>query len=414
MTTGDIKRLNYIYYTSFTQLVNRRRSLFYCYLLFFARFLHSLLFSRNLKAPTAPVLIYASTLNNMRAVQSVVDNLKTEYVLWGYSKKNFPLSKIYFKSACHLGIFQRLYNSSTEDEKALIKTYYTSFMNTVGYYKVLDEILNKYPQIKTIVFSNDHSTPNRCLIELAEKRGIKTVYVQHASVTERFPSLHFTYSFLDGLDSYIKYRKIGDMKGKVILSGSPRFDGLNQNNESERIYDVGIALNALDNIESVLELCRYLTKNYSKKIAVRPHPRMKLDMSLFEREGLFVSDSRTESSFTFLSKIKVLVANESSIHLDSALTDTPSILYNFSNKEIMDWYSFLKKDLMPVCRKLDDVLRNIEKPREINKEAVRFYVASYKMPWSGKVGAMVASLIDSINENTDNQWLFENSDIVVK
>ena len=413
MTPEDVKRLNYIYYTSFTHFVKQPHSIFYCYVMFFVALLHSVLFRRSLKKPSAPVLVYATTVNNIRAVQTILDNLKSEYVLWGHSNKNFPLSRIYLKSAMHLGLFQKFYSSSTKEEKSLIRTFYTSFMTTYGYYKVMGEILDKYPQIKVILFSNDHSTANRCMIELAEKRKIKTVYVQHASVTEKFPPLHFSFSFLDGMDSYNKYCKIGDLRGNVVLSGSPRFDIVAQYVNTPKKYDVGIALNLADNIELVFELCKYIQEHYSRNIVVRPHPRMDLDFSLFEKNGFVISNPVEESSFSFLSKIKVLVANESSIHLDAALTETPSLLYNFSENEIMDWYSFLKNKLMPKCENQEEVVSYLQQPHVINKDAVRFYVASYKMPWDGKVGLLVASLIDSITSNTDSIWVMKNVDKII-
>lgn len=412
MNTEDIRRLNYIYYTSYSKLVKNPPSLLMCYFLFFARAIFCFIFRHHLESPTAPVLIYASTLNNMRAVQPVVDNLKSENVLWGYKSNSIPFSRIYLKSIFNLKLFQKFYSSSPATEKALIRTFYETFMTTTGCYLVMDEILEKNPHVRVILFANDHSVINRCMIELAEKRGIKTVYVQHASVTEKFPPLNFTYSFLDGKDSYNKYHAVGNMRGNVFISGSPRFDVISNFRNKEKIYDVGIAMNMMDDVEKVLNLCRYLAMHYSRKIIVRPHPRMKLNATFFEKEGFEVSYPNGESSFDFLAKVKIMIANESGIHLDAALIEVPSVLYNFSGKEILDWYSFLKNGLMPICHSQEEVLSYLQQPRNINVDVVRYYVASYKTPWDGKVGLMVASLIDHISDGTDAQWVKEHKDIL--
>ena len=35
------------------------------------------------------------------------------------------------------------------------------------------------------------------------------------------------------------------------------------------------------------------------------------------------------------------------------------------------------------------------------------------MPWDGKVGLLVASLIDSITSNTDSIWVMKNVDKII-
>ena len=414
MTIDDIRRLNHIRYTSFIQLVNNPHSLLVCYILFFARAVKSFIFHRHLKSPSSPVLFYAPTVNNMRALQTVIDNLETENIVWGDNNKNLPLSRVYLKSMKRMGLFRKFYSSSSTKEKALIRMYYRSFMTTAGWYEVINEILDANPQIKTIVLANDHSIENRCLIELAEIKGIKTVYVQHASITEKFPPLHFTYSFLDGMDSFNKYAAIGDIQGHVIVCGSPRFDVVAQYRNINKIYDVGIALNEMDNIEEVHSLCVYIHDNYSLKLAVRPHPRMRINRGDFENKGIAFSDSKSESSFSFLSKIKILIANESSIHLDAALIGTPSVLFNFSGRDTVDWYSYLKNGLMPICHTHEELLSEIRNPHKISEEAVRYYIASYMTKWDGKIGLLVSSLIDCICKERDEEWVVENSEFMSK
>ena len=60
--------------------------------------------------------------------------------------------------------------------------------------------------------SNDHSPANRALLLVAKSKGIKTVYMQHASVSNLFPVLDFDYSFLDGVNAYNIYKEIEGTK----------------------------------------------------------------------------------------------------------------------------------------------------------------------------------------------------------
>ena len=131
-------------------------------------------------------------------IKTILDNLKIDGItIYGIPKMDLPYARCYLTSLRGLHLFQKLYSKSTKDDKLLMRQFFEDFMNTYGLYYTIDKILRENPQLKLIVLANDHITSCRCLIELAEKYGIKTLYVQHASITERFPPLHFSYSFLD-------------------------------------------------------------------------------------------------------------------------------------------------------------------------------------------------------------------------
>ena len=392
----DIKRLNYIYYTSFRQFAKSPISLTMCYLRFFKRTLKSLVLLQFGYTHVNEVLFVVPSLNNKKSVRTIIDNFPQKNIsIWGNFENDFPWAVINLYSILNICKFQSFFNSSSDEDKKLIRRYFLNFVNTCGYYKAFKKILEDNPHLKMIVFANDHITPCRCLIELAEKMQIKTLYVQHASVTERFPPLRFDYSFLDGMESYEKYRKIGNLRGEVFLSGSPRFDAFYNQNKS-KCYDIGIALNLMDSIEKVLDLCLYLREHYTKKIIVRPHPRMsndRFDERFFLDYGISISDSKKDMSNVFISQIKFLIANESGIHLDAAMMGIPSVLFNFSDNVILDWYSYIKTGLVKVCSSYDDVLSLLNSNYHQSPEAVRYYAASFHSPMDGKVGEMIATFM---------------------
>lgn len=395
MTVEDIKRLNYIRYTSFRHAVKSPCPLWMCYLHFFTNLLGAFIVGKyRLKPIDKKILVLAPSLNNKMSLRTIYDHLNNEdYKLCFRNRDYLPYARVYLRSIRYLPLFYKLYRGSSYEDKKLIRYYYKYFMSACGCYEVIGEILDRSYMLNLIILSNDHILENRCIIEQTQRCGIRTLYVQHASVTDNFPPLHFTYSFLDGLESYKKYETIGDIQGYVFLSGSPRFDAISNNN-FEKIYDVGIAINMVDNLEKVLDLCLFLRDNFSRNIIVRPHPRMKIDRTIFEKKRIVVSDSKLESSFLFLSKVKVLIANESSIHLDAALMSVPSILFKFSNKEIFDWYSYVKNGLISVLTSKDEVLSNLKNGIVLPKKQIQLYNAAYHTPYEGKVGEIIANFVN--------------------
>lgn len=413
MTVEDIKRFNHIKYTACRGLVGKPQGIFYYVFRFFFATLKHIVLWRGSKLLIREVLFYVTTINNVKSVKNIVDNLPAENcTIWGPEFSNLmPYSIIHLLSIRYFYIFVKLYLSSSKDDRLLIRAFHYDFMTACASYKVFEKILLSNPQLKLIVMANDHMLINRILIELAEKHGIKSLYVQHASVTSAFPPLRFDYAFLDGKESYEKYKKVGNMRGHIFLTGSPRFDIFHNYQSSDKIYDIGIALNELDAEDQALRLCLYLKKHYSNRIIVRPHPGMLIPNNmLFHEEkftihGFDISDPRKDLSQVFISQIKIMVANESGIHLDAALMGVPSLLYNFSNNKVMDWYSYIKKGLIKKCDTFDDIARLLNNDYHLPTDIVRYYAASFKTSHDGRVGAMIATFVNKFIFRTEKEAL---------
>ena len=299
-------------------------------------------------------------------------------------------------------LFFKLYKSSTDEDRALIRFFYLDFLLACSTYQEIKRILENNRHIKLIVFANDHILVNRCMIELSVELEIKTLYVQHASVTNAFPPLIFDYSFLDGLESFEKYCEVGNMRGHIFLSGSPRYDAFHQCNIKDATYDIGIALNELDSEEQALNLCLFLKEHNYSRIIVRPHPEMlRPENLLFHKEkfisnGIAYSNPLKDLSNVFLSSTKILIANESGIHLDAALMDIPSILYNFSENAVMDWYGYINNGLVNQCDSFEDIVERLGTDFQIPEEVVRYYAASFHRPIEGNVGVVIAEFAKKI------------------
>lgn len=403
----DILALNEIQFCC-RVLVKNPHSLWECYLRFFYNLLRYTMKGHfNIKRWNKIVFIAPSD-NNRKSLVPVMKNLPAEdTTLMEKWEEHLSFARIYWYSLFYQLQFIQTYWNLPKRDKPLVRMFWYDFMTAYGTYKVLEQTLLKNKHIEVLVFANDHIMPIRCLLQLADKYQIKTLYTQHASVTEEFPSLSFTYSFLDGIESYTKYRIRGNIKGDVILSGCPRFDLLCTVVKKETEM-VGIALNELDDIEMVRELCHFLSENLQIKIAVRPHPaleRLTIVWEEFEKEGYGISYPSKETSFEFVSRIKLLIANESGIHLDSVLMKTPSLLYNFSKNQVLDWYSYVKNGLIPYVATKEELLAFIKWGVEVNTTKAKEYNAAFSTPYEGKVSILIADFLKAFCKNEEVYFL---------
>lgn len=403
-THVDILKLNAIKFSSGCMRVDSPHSLFRCYLSFFYHLLLQIIHWRSWKLPDLKELVFvAPTLNNKKALNPICDNFSEDgYTMLDEYGKQFPYARIYIFSLLHLIGFHKVYRKLSKQDKAVVRFAWGDFILAYGTYKVINQLLRKR-QIKVMVFANDHIMVNRCLIELAAEYGIKTLYTQHASVAESFPSLSFSYSFLDGLDSYIKYKACGPITGQVFLSGSPRFDFITKLKGQTNKSAVGIAVNELDSIELLQDLCKYLTCNLNEQIIVRPHPAME-KMSIWselEKEGYEISYPTKENSFEFANRVRLLIANESGIHLDANLMRTPSVLYNLSTNPVIDVYSYVKNGLMPICSTKEDLLKCIQCGGKIDIEKISYYNAAFGTTYEGNVNVVIAGFIKCMLQDTE-------------
>lgn len=398
----EILRLNEIkfkLYLSSNRLFGTPRNLVVCYIHYFYTLVKATVFCKWKTMNCKELLFIAPTLNNQRTLLPIIEGLlpQHEVTLITKFRKSLPYSRIYWHSLCHIIKFQKVYNQLSDSEKIVVRSVFTDFIAAHAFYVAIDRFVRKNKQLKFIVFANDHILVNRCFIESAIKYHIKTIYTQHASVSKAFPSLSFNYSFLDGKESYEKYQQIGNIHGKVFISGSPRFDALKDIHPSS-VKCIGIAVNALDNLAQVKRLCEDLTSLLHEHLIVRPHPSME-KLSIWQElkdKGYEISYPTQENSFKFASRIKFLIANESSIHLDCNLMKTPSILYNLSDHPVLDYYSYVKNGLITYCDSEENLLKLINSGLSIDVLKVKYYNAALGTQHECKVGKLIAEIIDSV------------------
>ncbi len=278
--------------------------------------------------------------------------------------------------------------------------YYDLLMTVNGSYEECLRLLKKNKP-KAIVFANDHLIIARSMLLAANHLGIKTYYVQHASVSEYFPPLEFSYALLEGMDSQLKYAKCGEVKSIVHLCGMSKFDQFSkQLNVKKKVGVVGFAFNLIDEIEEVFKFVSQLIEDNSNlKILLRAHPGDSRNMELFRNFSF--SDSKTEPAFNFLSKIDCLISGESSIHLEAVLLDVYPLHFSFDKKIQFDYYGFVKNNLVehfPDINDLNEKLKELQfmKPK-VQQRAIP-YNAAIGSDFYGSTSKKIADIIlDTMN-----------------
>ena len=385
---------------------------------FFLRFFYYFVkspfsYQKALKRPDA-VMIYGESVNNRNTLLPIIERLDDNQLIDLFSHRQFPKWRMYWYAIPHLFEFIREIKKNSQEKRDTIKNFFAKFWMMYGSDKAAGELLDYY-RPKALVLANDHLPFHRSMMHEANRRGIPTIYVQHAAVTEKFPPLSFTYSFLDGEDSFRKYKQKTETSGNIYLSGGIRFDVIKNINkfESADKTTVGVAINMVDDEGIVKNVCLELRDLCLGKghlrVLLRPHPQMHLDVWRLwcEENGIEFSNSKEETSFNFINRINVLVSNQSSIHLDAAMCHTPSVVYGLSKAELVDSYSFVKNGL---CRKVNSIeeLKSFiteSGAYQAPPKAVKYYNCSYGAVYEGMVATMIADLIKSIPDriNTFNE-----------
>lgn len=393
---------------------------------FFLRFFYYLFFSpfrykRSLSKDNA-VLIYGESINNRNTLSPILKELGEDRVIDLHSHRQYPKWRMYWYAIPHLcELFEEI-KKATSEKKDTIKNFFAKFWMMYGCNKTAGQLLDYYNP-KALVVANDHLPFHRSLMQEANLRGIPTIYVQHAAVTNQFPPLQFSYSLLDGEDSYQKYKLNDETSGKIFLCGGIRFDAIKQVRlKKPKNKVVGVAINLVDDEKIVKDTCLHIRDSKvdgkSLTVVLRPHPQMQLDMwkKWCFQNGIGFSLAKDESSFAFISRISVLISNQSSIHLDACMCYTPSIVYGLSMVELGDSYCFVKNHLVQRANNMSELIQFIAgcDTYQADAEAVKYYNCSYGTCHEGHVARMMAEMIESILEGNDNDFLIKYGFVAIE
>ena len=262
-----------------------------------------------------------------------------------------------------------------------------------------------------VIVSNDHNVENRCLIAVARARNIKTVYLQHASVSAVFPALNFDYAFLDGQAALAVYRQCEQnlspsdslrSERHVILSGQKK--KLPREKREKTGGAVGLAINSLDSLEEAGRLVRFLSSE-DVPLKIRWHPAILRSVRVkyledWGRYSVSYSDPGEEDVGQFLEGLVALIAGNSGIHLEASLCGVPSLYFEMGPATEKDYYGFIAQGLVVSCPDLDALSGSIATAfrggLRVNAEANRHYSATFGTLWEGREGELVGLCLASL------------------
>lgn len=350
-----------------------------------------------IKKNNIKVLFFGASNNNKRSFETIFNVLDENTFVYIKDNKNYPMIKSIYLSVPYVFVLLRRFINATDKQKNLIIRFPLAYLFAYGKYIIAKRIINNFKP-KILVLANDHSPMNRCLFLAATELKIKTIYLQHASVTDKFPKLNFDYSFLDGKESFEKYGSISKRGSRVILSGSSRFDKFYNNSRKKDKNKIGIAINQFDDFGIVKKLCLDLKKKSYINIIVRPHPNMiNWHKYWFESNNIEYSDASIVPPYTYLNQIFFQISNISGIHLDALILNVPSVLYKLSNKPIEDIFGFLNNGLVKNANNFEELLECLSLGDQLlNKSKIQYYNASSFTALEGHVGEFIGEYINSL------------------
>jgi len=350
-------------------------------------------------------LFVLPTKNNQNALNKVIrllnqNNFDYRLLKFENTPDCYPLMRMDLISLINLPFLWKDFYNSLYENRRIISFYMAYFVFSPGYPWFFFKVLSKYrPQC--VIISNDHSCPTKCLELVCEDLNIKTIYVQHASVSYAFPELHFSYSFLDGMDALEKYTSDGKKsKGEIYLLGAVRYDELSScriNRIISKRNCIGIAINEVDDNLIVNNICNKLLNMYSDvRIKIRAHPAMKNTPFLFDNtDRIIYTCAVDENIVEYLDSIDMQIAGDSGVHFDAIIGGVKTIAFNFSKNEYGDNYGYVRSGMVEYASNFCDLTQYINSQIEIDEKIVSYYDESFGKTYAGKCSEIIADFLMS-------------------
>jgi hypothetical protein len=421
--------------------------IFFQSFLFFYRVLRDITFFEK-KKTSKPIYVFSGISNQFDSIRSTLEALKANGIeFYSYLFKNTLRKNSSSKESIivkfnlrvvlvsfilfFLRAFPFYLKLKKENKKIETSWYFSVFCRSYIFLPFFLDSLKKINP-KLVVISNDHSVYSRCLRLSAEILDIKTLYIQHACVTDLFPPLEFNYALLDGRISHQIYQRSYKIRGNknfrikknlskchVILSGQKKIIlDINQHKNLDGLT-IGLAVNLLDDFKCVKSLLDHLAK-FKIKCIVRTHPSQnliflkKLKSYLTSKNWIEWSYFKQQSLEDYLFNLNVLVAGNSSIHLEAAQAGLPTFYYEM-NEEVMvhDYYGFVKNCLSVNLKKnfsinnLNLSIQSMKNNKLQRNKVIKNYSETYDTTWQNREGELSGIIIDCILKNKPLNHLFK-------
>jgi hypothetical protein len=309
---------------------------------------YNCLFSRknlNNSSLSTKVVFFYSSLNEKRALENVascVNNATTISTQIGEPNKINYFIPYLLAIAYTPWVFFKYFNSVGYKKRSFSYAL-DQYLFACGYIVYLRFVLSRNRPSLAVV-SNDHTMQSRSFALVCRELNVPVAYIQHASVSEKFPKLMFDYAFLDGIDALEKYEIKGLEQCVIFLSGISKLDDaiykLKQTTKQRNI--ISICPNSMDELEAVVTVAKYIKEFVDQRfnVCLRPHPGDKRRFDFWREKamqiGVLYSEPELECSSDLIIKSIVVVAAD--------LKAIP-ICIPFTGK-ILDHYGFIRRGVV--------------------------------------------------------------------
>ncbi|ANP66408.1 hypothetical protein H4F24_10530 [Vibrio alginolyticus] len=366
----------------------------------------------SFKIKKSDVIFIYSTENQKKSLDLIQEKYKEKHgneCGVSYSLKNklksnyyFPelytylISLVFFPLAIVESLYSILFKKDYDKYAHGIDRYILSFGQYIVYWFFLSLI-----KPKIIILSNDHNSEIRVVLSIARKKGIKTIYVQHASPNAQLPPLEqFDKSLLDGQASLDVYHSIGELSEDVDLVGISKLDRVKRIKEDDYSREfISVAINSSFEISNLIRLIKEIN-SYGEAVRLRLHPGQMGSQNSIKKKlnGLDVifNDPKRDDLFEFILTSKSLIAGNSNILLEAALLNTPTYYAKLDNSEF-DYYGFVKNK---ISVEIKEDFSNINQVFDINsvrsKESLKYYDHSVGESYFGYSDELICEHIDNL------------------
>lgn len=309
----------------------------------------------------------------------------------------------------------RIWQQLSGEDRRVARWHIDSFLQCHIYLIFFEKVIES-TNPRLILMSNDHNAPQRCLLALARVKGIKTAYMQHASVSRLFPTLVFDYSLLDGQVANDTYMDCEPNKPVSAPVPAQRHIFLTGQKKPVRLLQgmahstVGLAINTLDDVKDVMKVVTAIAEA-GHALRLRWHPAMgwarveKIRQACSSFPSVELSDPLVESVGDFLAQLGVLVAANSSIHLEAAVAGVMPIYFEISPVSTWDYYGYVRNGVSAEAKGKEELLDLIgdvlSGDRKLNSAAVQAYSATFDTEWEGREGELAAGIIRDLLDGAE-------------
>ena len=260
---------------------------------------------------------------------------------------------------------------------------------------------------RTIIFSSDHCCFDRGIADTAGKLGHRTVYVQHAPVSHIFPPLSAHYSLLDGVHALDIYEKIEGSRGAAIICGR-QYDIVAIRHRRHDSRSALICTSTVDSLEAWRPVIATV-QAAGYHVALRTHPadrQKKAWRKLAAHMSLTWLDTRNVSVQEALAKNTLVLAGQSGVLLEAALSGAKAILIQFpddTERGLYDYYGLSRQGLAALVHpaEMKSFMEQLNDETEVSSLAGAIhYDAAYAMSENMQIKALSTIIEKDIVEDT--------------